>query len=81
MTECVFGVLPPELQDQFTFDETAECYVAAGLTAERLERAAKAALYTGAGPVFLRSDTRGVHISAENGPDARRINPSRSWAE
>jgi hypothetical protein len=81
ITECVFRVLPPELQDQFTFDDTAECYVATGLTAEKLERTARAALYGSGGPVFLQSDSRGAHIRAENGPDARRISPSRSWAE
>jgi class 3 adenylate cyclase len=81
ITECVFEALSEELQDQFTFDETAECYVATGLTAEKAERAARATVYAGAGPVFVRSDSRGVHIRGENGPDARRITPSRSWAE
>jgi hypothetical protein len=81
ITECVFEALPEELRDQFTFDEKADCYVAAGLTTEKAERVAKAAVYAGATPVFLRSGNQGVQISGENGPDARRITPSRSWAE
>jgi|SRR5579863_5192219 len=81
VTASVFEALREELQDQFTFDEKADCYVAAGLTTEKAEEVTKAAAYGGAAPVYLRSGNRGVQISGENGPDARHITPSRSWAE
>jgi hypothetical protein len=81
VTQSIYEALPEELQGQFTFNDTADCYVADGLIAEKAERATKAAVYASAGSVFLRSDNRGIQIGGEDDPGARRITPARSWAE
>ncbi len=78
-THC-FPLLPEYLQKQFTKDDERGLYVATGLTADRIERSAKAAAYS-AGAVFVRSSAAGVTVGQRETSSARQILPSKSWAK
>lgn len=80
ISEDVYEALPERLSQHFAFDKKAKCYVAEGLTAEKEERAQKAAAYAGGGPLFITSRGPSINISRQESESARAVRPSSSWS-
>jgi class 3 adenylate cyclase len=79
LATVVYDQLPEEQQKLFTWEKTACGYVASGLTAEKLERAERAAALKTGAPLFLAAANSGIRISNENGADARSVTPAKSF--
>jgi class 3 adenylate cyclase len=78
LTPAAYAVLPAALQQHFTKDARTGDWIARELTAEKLERAAKATSY-GGGPVGVHSGAAGAFVTgAMDG--GRATNPARSFA-
>ena len=77
----VYDALPEYLGKHFEYDEDVECYVANNLTTDKVERAAKSAAAVAGAPAFITSDHSGVRVSQVESESARRIIPTRSYAE
>lgn len=78
ITKPVYDALSDDLQSHFAWSSSAQCYVANNLTAEKVERAARAEKSY---QPYIRSTAAGTMITEQQGlPDARRITPSRSYA-
>ena len=76
----VHGLLPEYLCDRFPYSAKVQGYVATDLTAEQIERAAKAAEVYGVGaPVFVRTGAAGVVVSGQDSAHARTIVPARPY--
>ncbi len=76
----VHGLLPEYLCERFSYSATVQGYVATDLTAEQLERAAKAVEVYGVGaPVFVRTSSAGVMVSGQESAHARTIVPARPY--
>ena len=68
------------LCDRFPYSAKVQGYVATDLTAEQIERAAKAAEVYGVGaPVFVRTGAAGVVVSGQDSAHARTIVPARPY--
>jgi hypothetical protein len=80
ISKRVYDVLPEHLSKHFTYDNAVGCYVATNLTADKVERAQKAAAVQGA-PAFITSSSAGVTITERERAGARTIIPGRSYAE
>ena len=81
VSKRVYDALPNRLRSHFLYDSAARCYVATDLTADKVERAAKASSVYGAGkPVFLTPSQGGVVVGATEVAGAREISPSRPYA-
>jgi class 3 adenylate cyclase len=76
----IYEALPERLSKHFSYDITIGCYVAKNLTADKVERAAKAAAAAGA-PAFITSNNSGVTVTEREREGARTIIPGRSYAE
>jgi len=72
---------PATRNPHFEYDEDVECYVANDLTADKVERAAKCAAAVAGAPAFIKSDHSGVRVSQVESESARRIIPTRSYAQ
>jgi class 3 adenylate cyclase len=81
ITKQLYELLPEDLQIHFAFNTSVDCYTGNSVTLEKVEAAAKAAVYAGTGAIFLRSGKAGVQIGHEELTGARSVTPSRSWAE
>ncbi len=76
----VHGLLPEYLCDRFPYSAKVQGYVATDLTAEQIERAAKAAEVYGVGaPVFVHTGAAGVVVSGQELAHARTIVPARPY--
>jgi class 3 adenylate cyclase len=82
VSAVVHDVLPERLQAFFAEDTALGCYVAMGLTAEKVERATRAkTLYTDRqAPAYVRSGAPGAVIAAREAPDARAVVPAKRYA-
>lgn len=80
VSKRVYEVLPERLSKHFSYDSALGCYVAKDLTADKVERAAKASASAGA-PAFITSNSSGVTITERKREGARVITPGRSYAE
>jgi len=80
VSKRIYDLLPDRLKKHFSYDSGVGCYVADGLTADKVERAAKASSAAGA-PAFITSGSAGVTISDREREGARTIIPARSYAE
>jgi class 3 adenylate cyclase len=80
ISKRVYDALPERLGKHFEYDSGAGCYVANDLTADKVERAEKAAAAAGA-PAFITSNSYGVTITDREREGARSIIPGRSYAE
>lgn len=78
LTAKAYDALPTELQRYFAKDERTGDWIARDLTIEKLERAARAAIY-GAGSVGVGSGAAGAFVSSTVGV-GRATNPARSYA-
>jgi len=81
ITSPVYILLEEAVQRQFRLDDQRGLYIATSLTAEKTERLKKAAAYAGGQPVFLRSTKSGVTVGNTEGPGARQVLPSKSYAD
>jgi len=81
ISKRVYDALPERLSKHFSYDKGVGCYVASGLTADKVERAVKASASSLGAPAFITSDRGGVRISDRESESARRIVPARSYAE
>jgi class 3 adenylate cyclase len=80
ISKRVYAALPERLSKHFSYDATIGCYVASNLTADKVERAEKAAAAAGA-PAFITSNKSGVTVTEREREGARTIIPGRSYAE
>jgi len=80
VSKAVYDELPDRLKSHFSYNATRRCYIAAGLTADKVEQAQKASsLYGGNGGVYVTSGAAGVAVSTEGTPDARKVVPAKSY--
>lgn len=78
----IHGLLPEYLCERFSYSATVQGYIATDLTAEQIERAAKAAEVYGVGtPVFVRTSAAGVMVSGQESAHARTIVPARPYTD
>jgi class 3 adenylate cyclase len=81
VSKVIYDPLPERLRRHFSYDSSARCYVATDLTADKVERTAKAtSAYSTAGSVYVRPDAGGVVVSGKEAPGARAVPPSRPYA-
>lgn len=80
ISKRIYAALPERLSKHFKYDSGVGCYVAEGLTADKVERAAKASAAAGA-PAFITSGSSGVTVTERERDGARTIIPGRSYAE
>jgi Adenylate and Guanylate cyclase catalytic domain len=73
-----YDKLGEDLRSKFSWDSSADCYVASGLTIEVLESERMAEAMR-AGSVYVASGATGAKISPEPGDGARRVRPAPSW--
>lgn len=76
VTKRVYDLLPEGTQGHFEYSNTKLCYVASGLTQDKVERASIADSYRSKAPVFIRSGAAGVIVTREEIPSARQITPA-----
>lgn len=79
VSKRIFDALPERLSKHFKYDSAVGCYVANDLTADKVERAAKASAAAGA-PAFITSGSSGVTVTDREREGARTIIPARSHA-
>lgn len=77
----VYNALPDRLSKHFSYSKSAGCYVAENLTADKVERAEKAARAAAGSSAYIHSDKSGTQISTQESQYARVVTPSRSFAE
>jgi len=80
ISKRIYDALPERLSKHFKYDSGVGCYVANDLTADKVERAAKASAAAGA-PAFITSGSSGVTITDREREGARTIIPARSHAK
>ncbi|MGI8495422.1 MAG: adenylate/guanylate cyclase domain-containing protein [Pyrinomonadaceae bacterium] len=81
VSKRIYDVLPERLSKHFSYDNALKCYVAENLTADKVERAAKAAHAVAGAPAFINSSKKsGIEISHKESEDARMVIPARSYA-
>lgn len=80
ISKRIYDALPERLSMHFSYDSTLKCYVAENLTADKVERAAKASHAVAGAPAFIRSEGSSVQISQKESEGARSIIPARSYA-
>ncbi len=81
VSKTIYDVLPDELRRHFAYSAKVQGYVATDLTAEKVERAAKASqIYRAGAAVFLTAGAIGVAISGLKSAHARQIEPGRPYA-
>jgi class 3 adenylate cyclase len=78
----VHDLLSDYLCDRFIYNAKVQGFVATDLTAEQVERAAKAAEVYGTGtPVFVRTSAAGVTVSSQESAHARTVVPARPYTD
>ena len=81
VSQAVYDGLPDRLKSHFSYNATRRCYLAVGLTADKVEQAEKASSVYGAGaPVYITTGATGTAVSAKEADDARKIVPAKSYA-
>jgi class 3 adenylate cyclase len=81
ITSPIYNALREELRNHFSWDASARCYVAADLTADKVERTAAARRLDAGAPLYVQSGGAGVTVSNRQSPGARPVTPARSYAE
>lgn len=81
VSKRIYDALSERLKTHFTYSSSAGCYVAENLTADKVERAEKAAYAVAGAPAYIRSDRLGTQVSVRESDDARVVTPSRSYFE
>ncbi len=80
ISKRIYDLLPERLSKHFAYNSTLKCYVAENLTADKVERAAKASQAVVGAPAFIRSENSSVQISQRESEGARSVIPARSYA-
>jgi class 3 adenylate cyclase len=81
VSKRIYDALPERLSKHFSYDKSLGFYIASNLTADKVERAEKAARAVAGAPAFIHSDKSGTRISIEELSNARVVTPGRSFAE
>lgn len=77
--ECVYKLLPEEVQTAFEWNQERGCYVASGLTIQKLARFRRAKAYDRGEAVAVVSSGAGTIISSGAASHGRQIVPARSY--
>lgn len=77
--EAVYKLLPEELQEAFEWSDQTACYVADGLTAQRLSRLKRASVYGRSEGVTVRSSAAGIIVGSRGDSNGRQVVPARSY--
>lgn len=77
--ETIHKHLPKEVQDVFAWSDDARCYVANGLTVQKLARLHRAAAYERAETVTVTSSVAGTTIGSGGTASGRQVVPARSY--
>ena len=77
--ERVEGARKDRLKDHFSWNATRQCYLAAGLTADVVENAQKAAAYKGPA-VYVSSGAAGATVTTNAMAASQAVIPSRPYA-
>lgn len=80
ISKQIYDALPTYLNEFFTYNQAAKCFVATDLTQEKVECAAKAASYRDNLPLYVLTNSSGVGVSFQESPYARPHVPSRPYA-
>jgi class 3 adenylate cyclase len=81
VSKVVYDLLSDDLRGHFAWNAAAQYYVAAGLSADKVERATRGALmYRSGAAVYLSRSAQGVTVSSQEVSNARPITPSRPYA-
>ncbi len=80
ITKAVLDELPERLKKHFSWDKSKGCYVASGLTTDKVTNAEKAASYNGGCALAVVSAGAGVAVvKASEAANARPITPPKSY--
>jgi class 3 adenylate cyclase len=77
--ECVYKLLPEEIQAAFEWKEERGCYVASALTVQKLARFQRAKVYERAAAITVVSSGAGAAIKSGDTSGGRQVVPSRSY--
>lgn len=77
--ECVYKLLPVEVQEAFKWSEDKGCYVAPGLTVQKLARMRRAKVYDRGEPLTVASGAAGTFIRPAGTGNGRQVLPARSY--
>lgn len=81
ITKEVYTLLPTTHHERFTYSQTAQCYVATNLTADKLERAMRGAQnYSLSKPVYTSAGAGGITVSSQEVSGARPVSPKKPYA-
>lgn len=80
ISKRIYDALPERLGKHFKYDSGVGCYIAEGLTADKVERAEKASAAAGA-RAFITSNNSGVTVTEREREGARTIIPGRSYTK
>jgi class 3 adenylate cyclase len=81
ITKAVRDELADGLRSHFTYSNSAQCYIASNLTADKVERAARGAkLYKPGGSGYIHPTAAGIVITDREMPGASKFTPSRNYA-
>lgn len=81
ISKRIYDGLPERLKTHFSYKSAVGCYVAENLTADKVERAERAAHAVAGAPAYIRSDHLGTQVSVRETDNARLVTPSRSFGE
>jgi Adenylate and Guanylate cyclase catalytic domain len=82
VSKPVYSELDEDVQGYFSYDKSALCYVATGLTAAVLEKKSVAAsVYDGRASVYVGSTSAGISVTREEVGGGSKVTPSRSHGE
>lgn len=76
--KTTFDELDDDLKARFSWDASAQCYVAKGLTWRKIE-AEKAAKAASSESMFIGATAGGTRVLPTATPGTRRVNPGRTW--
>lgn len=77
--EAIYKFLPEAIQGAFKWSDDQGCYVATGLTVQKLGRLRKAKIYDRSEAVTVASSAAGTVISSGGTGSGRQVIPSRSY--
>ena len=81
VSKAIYDVLPDELRNHFKYKATLQGYVATNLTAEKVERAARASkVYRAGAAIFLTAGAIGLTISGLKSARSRSVDPGLPYA-
>ena len=80
ITKRVHNNLPLRLKEHFQWDSSSQCYVATGLTTDKVQNAAKATSVYGGTAANIATNATGYTVSSQETTNARKVVPARSYS-